>query len=90
MALNHCYNWLSSLIKTCIPKHTKHKSSSLPWISQWVLNIIKRLHTARKKYTNSQPKVLHLIEETETNGEMEKAYYEQSLASEQSTEKNFQ
>ena len=58
-----------------------------PWISQSTLNLIKRLHTARKKYTESHPKVLHLLGQTEKNAEMDKADYEQSLASERSTGK---
>ena len=49
--INHWYNWLSSLIKKCIPKHTKHRSSLPPWISQSTSNFIKRLYTARKKDT---------------------------------------
>ena len=56
-----------------------------PWISQSSSNLIKPLHTARKKYTESHPKVLHLIEQTETNAEMDKADYEQSLESERLT-----
>ena len=58
-------------------------------ISLSTSNLIERLHTARKKYTESHPKVLHLIEQTETNAEMDKADYEQSLASERSTGKLF-
>ena len=58
-------------------------------ISLSTSNLIKRLHTARKKYTESHPKVLHLIEQTETDAEMDKADYEQSLASERSTGKLF-
>ena len=87
--LNHWYNWLSSLIKKCIPKRTKHRSSLTPWISQLTSNLIKRLDTAQKKYTESNPKNLHLIEQTETNAEMNKADYEQSLASERLTGKLF-
>ena len=89
MILNHWYNWLSSLFKKCIPKRTKHRLSLPPWISQSTSNLIKRLHTARKKYTESHPKVLHLIEQTETNAEIDKADFEQSPASERSTEKLF-
>ena len=60
-----------------------------PWIIQSTSNLNKRLHTARKKYTESHPKVLHLIEQTETNAEMDKADYEQSPASERSARKFF-
>ena len=87
MILNHGHNWLSSLVKKCIPERTKHRSSLPPWISQSTSNLFKRLHTARKKNTESHPKILLLIEQTETNAEMDKADYEQSLASEQSTGK---
>ena len=55
-----------------------------PWISQLTSNLIKRLHTAQKIYSESHPKVLHLIEQTKTNAEMDKADYEQSPASEKS------
>ena len=48
--LNHWYNWLSSLIKKCIPKRTKHRSSLPQWISQSTSNLIKLLHTAQKIY----------------------------------------
>ena len=89
MILNHWYNWLSSLTKKCIPKRTKHRSSLPPWISQSTSNIIKRLHTARKKHTESHSKVLHLIEQTETNAEMDKTDYEHPLTSAQSTGKLF-
>ena len=81
VTLNHWYNWLSSLFKKCIPKRTKDRSSLPPWTRQTTSNLIKRLHTARKKYTEFHPKVLHLIEQTETNAEMDKDDYEQSLAS---------
>ena len=81
--LNHWYNWLSPLIKKCIPKRTKHRSSLPPWISQLTSNLIKRLHTAQI-YSESHPKNLHLKEQTKTNAEMEKADYEQSPATEKS------
>ena len=86
MIPNHGHNWLSLLIKKCIPERTNYRSSLPPWISQSTSNLIQRLHTARKKYTESHPKVLHLIEQTETNTDMDKADYEQSLASGQSAE----
>ena len=87
--LNHWYNWLSPLIKKCIPKRTKHRSSLPPWVSQLTSNLIKRLHTAQKIYTESHPKVLHLIKQTKTNAEMDKADYEQSPALEKSMGKLF-
>ena len=83
--VDNWYIWLEKIIKACVPRRTKHRSSLSPWISQETSHALKCLRTKRKRYHETHPTVQQLLQKVVRMAEEDKNKYESQLADSRSS-----